>query len=398
MVTTIMTIIHTLIYVSLAGFIPVFADSLTLRRNLLWTIVALGASFPVFQILNHFLSGMTTRILTGIAGFWFTLSLYLFGLFLMIWGLKAGLVIGQVSETGSSSILWYATLSAMTGAFLFTFYGFINALSIQTTRVDIALKNLPKSWQGKTLLHVSDVHLGGVWGPGRIRQVTAIARREKPEAIVITGDLFDGGSGALDEFVPALAELAQTNPPGGIYFTSGNHERYASYNHSITAVKKAGIRLLENDVVEINGIQIVGIQFPDLMAMGKEIIEDFDLTRHPVYKKSRPTILLFHTPTNFEDGKINLADIQRKAYIKPDTEFLHARALGIDLQLSGHTHAGQFFPLEWITKKIYKGYHYGLQRSGDFQIYISSGAGTWGPPIRHLIPSEVALLRLTKKT
>ena len=395
MMLGILTVVHGFIYFTFVRFIPLLKSS-EYRQILLTIIIILGLSFPVCQLLNHFLAIPLTRFLSATAGLWFTVSLYLIMLFILIWIIKGVLLLFPfVNHTGT--VLRNLTLGSLLIATLFTGYGFFNALEVKTTNVDVAIKNLPASWESKTILQISDVHLGGVWGSGRIEQITKIAQRTKPEVIVITGDLFDGASGKNETFVASLAELETTKPAGGIYFISGNHERYASYTNSISIVKKANIRLLENDIVNVHGVQFIGIQYPDLRSVETMEPPEFEIEKHPEYKKGRPTVLLYHTPTDFKQEKIRLGDIQRKAYISPETNFEYARSLGVDLQLSGHTHAGQFFPFFNITKKIYNGFHYGLHQVGNFQIYISSGAGTWGPPVRHTVPCEVALLKLHKK-
>jgi hypothetical protein len=397
MIVGILLAIHGVIYISMVNFIPLF-QTFEYRRALLTGIILLALSFPVFQVINHFFGNATTRFLSGIGGSWFTLSLYFFVIFIIVWLFRAVLWFLQIPGDTISSIVYYTALLSMAAAVILTARGFITALKVEITTVDVAIKNLPASWQGKSVMQISDVHLGGTWGPDRVEQLIKIARETKPEVIVITGDLFDGASGAHREFVESLTELAATNPPGGIYFTSGNHERYTNYKDSIETIKKSNIHILENDVVNVHGVQFVGVQYPDIMNFNKTDSPTFDIQKHREYKKGRPTVLLYHTPTNFQDDNFHMGDIQRKAYISPDTNFEHAKSLGIDLQLSGHTHAGQFFPLIGITKKIFNGYHYGLHSSGDFQIYISSGAGTWGPPIRHIIPCEAALLKLRKRS
>ncbi|MDH4263052.1 MAG: metallophosphoesterase [Spirochaetia bacterium] len=395
MIMGILTGIHALIYISVVKFIPFFG-TFENRKFLLTGIILLASSFPVFLFLNHLKGNVITRFLNGVGGFWFTLSIYLVMSFLIVWFLRMILWFLQTPEESVFSIIHFCTIGFISAAVLLNTWGLIKALTVQTTVVEVKIKNLPASWEAKTILQISDVHLGGTWGPNRVDQLTKIAVSTKPEVIVITGDLFDGASGVHREFIESLSKLAATKPPGGIYFTSGNHERYTDYKDSIETIKKSNITILENEVINVHGLQFVGIQYPDLRNFHKTAV-DFNIQKHPEYKKERPTVLLYHTPTDFNDGNLNLSDIQKKAYINPDTNFEHAKSIGIDLQLSGHTHAGQFFPFIGITKKIYNGFHYGLHSSGDFQIYISSGAGTWGPPIRHSIPCEAVLLKLYKK-
>ena len=108
----------------------------------------------------------------------------------------------------------------------------------------------------------------------------------------------------------------------------------------------------------------------------------------------KPGILLYHTPTNIQAHFSDRAGQQTGTYWRPDTRTTFAKSMGIDLQLSGHTHGGQFFPFTLITHLIYGGYDRGLHREEDFQIYITSGAGTWGPPMRVACPPEIPVITL----
>jgi hypothetical protein len=108
------------------------------------------------------------------------------------------------------------------------------------------------------------------------------------------------------------------------------------------------------------------------------------------------TIWLYHTPTSIKANGKNLPEIRPSDYLAPDTTFSFAINTGISLQLSGHTHAGQFFPFTWVANKVFKGFHYGLHRIDNFHINISSGTGSWGPPLRSGYLSEIILITLKK--
>ena len=384
--------IHWFIYKSSIQFLPPLNTS-ACRHVFLRLIVFLALSFPLFLLVNHFWGGVITRFLNVISGTWFALAIYLAMAFISLWILKGILVILPISQEKLFLLMMYGVWVSMVIVLFYMIGGLINAISLKATRVDVAIKDLPAYWEGKTIMQVSDVHLGTIWGEGRLRQIVKIAKENNPEVIAMTGDLFDGSTGKQQMFAESLRQLSDVKP-GHIFFTSGNHERYASYKNCLDTIQQAHIHLLENDLVNVHGLQFIGISYPDLRGENKTP-DEFHFHKHPDYKKGRPSVLLYHTPTDFHDNKLLLADIQRKAYINPETNFENANKAGIDLQLSGHTHGGQFAPFVFLTKIIYHGFHYGLHRVGDFQIYISTGAGTWGPPIRH-IAGEVALLRLTR--
>ena len=175
-----------------------------------------------------------------------------------------------------------------------------------------------------------------------------------------------------------------------IYYITGNHEIYSGVDRAFDALKKTSIIALDDKIVEIDGLQLIGSSFPEFNEEKnfKEILksdENFSL--------EKPAILLAHSPSDVfaqQDGNVSHNNI----YWMPNVDFSQAQELGIDLQLSGHAHKGQIFPFNFVTKLIFKGYDYGLHRIGDFQIYISSGTGVWGPTIRTGSWSEIVAIEL----
>lgn len=334
-----------------------------------------------------------TQFFSAIAGIWMAYVLYLFAIFLVLWCIKFIIFFTPLSDSKYFSILAKCLILFF---LLFTLYGVSRARMIKVTPVEVHLRNLPAAWENKKILHISDVHIGWIWGNGRLDKLRSKIIETKPDMVVITGDLFDGSSGVHERFLKGLKALASANPPWGIYFTSGNHERYSGYEKIINVVEKSGINLLENKIVNLDGLLLAGISYPDIAESGNpQPVYDFrgDIN----YKKDLPLVLLYHVPVEFNYQVKSVAEMQQGSYMKPDTSFKTAREWGVDLQLSGHTHAGQFFPFEFITKKIFNGFHYGLNQIDDFQVYTHAGTGTWGPPVRHAQPGEVALITLKKK-
>ena len=159
----------------------------------------------------------------------------------------------------------------------------------------------------------------------------------------------------------------------------------------MNSVKQTHIRILHNQAIEIDGLGVIGIAFPGLKKT--EDIRGLDSLQRST-NDTQPLILLFHTPTNASPRGGDGLDRHFNTYWVPDTSFTLAKLLGVDLQLSGHTHAGQIFPFGYLTDLIYKGYDYGLQRSGDVTIYTSSGVGTWGPPMRTGNSPEIVAIQI----
>lgn len=248
-------------------------------------------------------------------------------------------------------------------AALTTLYGLVNARILRIRRFTVTLPNLLASWRGRRAVMVSDLHLGSINGVRFCRRIAGIATSLEPDIAFLCGDLFDGTKADVN---CVLAPLKQLAPPLGIYFSTGNHEEFTDPTHYIEAISRAGIRVLHDELVNIDGMQIAGVEYHSSSSplRMKTALDGMNLDR------ARPSILLNHAPTRL-----------------PIVE-----QAGFSLQLSGHTHGGQFLPFTWITRSIYGHFSTGLHRFGALQVYTSSGAGAWGPPMRVGTHPEVVLI------
>ena len=242
-------------------------------------------------------------------------------------------------------------------------YGFVNAGVIRVTRINVRLPQLPAHWKGKTAVWVSDTHLGQVRNRGFARQIAGKVCDLHPDIVFIGGDLYDGVAGDLDKTIEPFSKISATY---GTYFITGNHEEFSNRAPYLEAVRRAGIRALDNEKIELDGLQIIGVDYRDSRREEdlRAILRKMDIN------PNRPSILLKHTPLHLE-----VAKEQR-----------------ISFQLSGHTHQGQVFLFRWITGKVYRGYDYGLKWFDDLLVYTSSGAGTWGPPMRLDTNPEIVVI------
>ena len=207
------------------------------------------------------------------------------------------------------------------------------------------------------------MHLGAIYGADFSSEVTDAVNALHPDIVWIGGDLYDGVKVDDDAIIAPLAGL---KAPLGIYFVTGNHEEFGDSGPFITAIKKIGIRVLNNESVGINGLQLVGVDDRDSTDQVKfaAILSGLNID------KSRPSILLKHQPSQL--------DMAEKA--------------GISLQISGHTHRAQIWPFSLITHWIFHGYDYGLNEWGTMKVLSSSGAGTWGPPMRVGTDAEIVVI------
>jgi len=250
-------------------------------------------------------------------------------------------------------------------AVLATVYGLANAARIRVTRVAVSLPNLPASWRGRTVALVSDVHLGNIRGSAFVRRIVARLREFRPNAVFISGDMFDGTQLDIDEAVRPWAGLST---PEGIFFAGGNHDDFGDRPKYLAALERVGLRVLNNEKVTVDGLQIAGVHDAEAgdPSRFREILRGMDLDR------SVASILLAHQPSHLAIPE----------------------AAGVSLQLSGHTHSGQFWPWSLLVSRIYGPFAYGLNRLGGLLVYTSSGVGTWGPPIRVGTRSEIVVMRL----
>jgi hypothetical protein len=242
-------------------------------------------------------------------------------------------------------------------------YGFIEARQLRVEEITITT---PKLASGRvTIAQISDLHLGIMQGDRLLDQVMARLREIKPDIVVATGDIVDGGGDDLE----ALARRFHAyTPPLGAYAVTGNHEYYAGLENSLRFLRNAGFTVLRAESARAGGIVLVGVDDPTAVSAGQPARVD---TREALASAGARDfiVLLKHQPV--VDG---------------GTPF--------DLQLSGHIHGGQIFPFVYLTRLTYR-VHTGLtELAGGRRLYVSRGAGTWGPPVRLFAAPEITLITI----
>jgi uncharacterized protein len=334
------------------------ADSSALFK-LRITLALLSISFVIASLLAFRYSNFLIRIFYTLSAIWLGLVNFFFLGACACWLVYVvpGLF-GERLERRPLAILFLA-LALLTGL-----YGVVNASWTRVKRVTVKLPNLPESWRGRTAALVSDWHLGHVRHRGFVRRILKMLTRLQPDALFITGDLFDGSAVDLDRLAEPWSKFSL---PLGSYFVTGNHEEFSSPRKYLEAVKKSGIRVLNNEKIILDGLQIVGVPYHN--SVNPEKLES--ILAQTVLDRDVASLLLVHTP-----DRLPIAE-----------------QAGFSLQLCGHTHRGQFFPFTLIVSRIYRQYAYGLRRFGALTVYTSSGAGTWGPPFRVGSNPEIVLIR-----
>jgi predicted MPP superfamily phosphohydrolase len=262
----------------------------------------------------------------------------------------------------------YAVLIPLVLSLVVTVYGYFEARDIRTERVVIKTRKISAEIGTLKIVQISDVHLGLIIGEDRLKKILRIVKAENPDILISTGDLVDGQS---DNMTRIAALLSEIKPRYGKFAITGNHEFYAGLAHSLQFMEKSGFTILRGERSAIAGIiTIAGIDDP----AGK---------RYNLYN-------------NISEKKL-LAGIPRDTFalLLKHRPVVDNGAIGLfDLQLSGHVHKGQIFPLSIITGFVYHTQEGLAHLSENSYLYVSRGTGTWGPPIRFLSPPEVTVIEL----
>ncbi len=265
----------------------------------------------------------------------------------------------------------YAFFLPLFFSFVTACYGYFEARDIRTERITIKTKKIPSEVGTLKIAQISDVHLGLIVREERLEKILNIVRDAHPDILVSTGDLVDGEVCKLNGLTDLLKEI---RPKYGKFAITGNHEFYAGFDQSRCFIEDAGFRFLRGEAVTVAGIvNIAGVDDPvgKLYGLSKDLSEKDLLSGLP---GNRFTLFLKHRPV------------------------VNKEAVGLfDLQLSGHVHKGQIFPFSIITGLYYPVQEGFANVSNNSFLYVSRGAGTWGPPIRFLSPPEVAIIELVHR-
>lgn len=332
----------------LAGCIPLFV-SYRLEN-------ILGAAYPYYRYALYFIYIACIILFTltiCVDVFWLAAS-------------KTAKLAGHASAFGPASKIWCSRAGIIAAVLAFAAAG--SAL-YEGTKIP-ALKTVrissEKIGQEKTVAVLSDLHIHRTISPEKIKGIIEKTNAQNPDVILLAGDIIDDDVVKVSGITSLLKDLKAKD---GIYFVTGNHEFYAGYGETVEAMKRLGFTFLENNGLNIDGqFYLAGI--PDLFSAkghGLRIDVEKAFAESP---EGQYRILMSHTPADFGI----------------DNNF--------DLEVSGHTHGGQIFPFH-IFAKLYNKYLSGLyDMANNARIYVSNGAGQWGPQMRFLAPSEITIIKL----
>lgn len=267
----------------------------------------------------------------------------------------------------------YSVMAVVAMTVVVSLIGVVNARRLaRVVNVNVPIANLPKALEGFSIVQISDIHVGPTIKQSYINAIVNAVNKLKPDVIAVTGDIVDGSVGRLRKHVAPLGELSARH---GVYAVTGNHEYYSGADAWVAELRRLGLTVLmnQNKVLNHGGASVL---------IGG--ITDYTAHKFDPAHKSDPEAALRGMPEGIAI-KVLLAHQPRSANA--------AEEAGFDVQLSGHTHGGQFLPWKWFVP-LQQPFTAGLHRLRNLWVYTSRGTGYWGPPIRFGAPSEITHLRL----
>lgn len=323
---------------------------LGVSQTVIWVLVfVFSLAYPVASILEATLSGIFTRMIYTVSATWLGVALVL-GYTLLAYELLK-LVFNIPPFTAGILVIAVAAFISV--------YSIINSMHLKVNEVDIHVPNLKNELR---IAQISDTHIGPIRNSGFMKKIVEKIDDLNPDLVLITGDLVEGTVGLHPSMFDSMNKLKSP-----IFFVTGNHDMYGGLKNVFEILKTTNITVLMNEVVDFEGLQIVGVNYSTRRNHLKDVLPGLKIDR------SKPSLLMYHVPVEVET----------------------ANESGIDVQISGHTHRGQMFPLNFLGKLFFP-YFSGLYNHNGTQLYVSPGTGTWGPPMRSGSRSEVTLITLKK--
>jgi len=339
--------------------------------HMIYSFVFLVASLSVFLaiFLGNKLPAWLTLIFEQAGGYYMILFIFMLagailGDLLRIANHYFSIFPGWITSNYSQAKLWYFII-VLVSLILISFIGYIRFSNPVITKMDLETRNNADQQDELTVVAVSDIHLGNVVRKGRLVKWVDLINAQKPDLILLAGDIIDHSyqavvSQGMDR------ELLRLKATYGVYAVPGNHDYYAGIDRALDFMKKSGIHVLRDTAITIDN-RVVIIGRDDLTNRNRKALKDILNGMNTTL----PKIVLDHQPLSLKESMENQ----------------------VDFHLSGHTHNGQIFPLNKIVSKIYE-LGYGYKQSGKTHLYVSSGLGLWGAPIRLGTNSEIVKIQL----
>ncbi len=349
--------------------LQVFSLNLTMRKTFMvvfWTLVPM---FILGSVLERTFSSAFSEWVYRIGAFWLAFMLYFAIAAVLIDLVRIANYFFHFLPTFSAIMKLRLGLIVVSLVSVIVIAGHINALWINVKEIPLTIHKKVSGTSEIKILLASDIHLGALIGERREKRLLEIIREQKPDLVLLAGDLVDG------EIAPVLRKnlgrhIQEISTPYGVYAISGNHEYIGGIDKTLPYLKSIHIRMLIDEVITLpNGIQLVG---RNDISSGKGANARKSLGQlTSVLDFSKPVIVLNHQPY----------DLQEAVDAK------------VDLHLSGHTHNGQLWPFNYLIKGIFE-LSWGYLQKGNTHFYVSSGYGSWGPPVRTGNRPEVVVFKL----
>jgi hypothetical protein len=345
----------------------------TVRNIFLAVFLFLALSYPAARFAECLHRGSLSEVLVFIGAFYLALMVYLLLLVFLVDIVRLGnkifhffpsTVAEQAQKAGQIAFLVVGA-----AALMIVVGGIINALHLRLRTLDLSIDKSAGEIRSLNIALVSDIHLGTIVRSSRLEKIVERINELKADLVLMPGDIADEDI-SLPEQQKMAAVLRKLQARYGVFSVTGNHEYYGGLERNLTCLRQGNVRVLMDEAVKVgNCFYVLGRkdltarQFAERRKSLAEILEGVD--------PQLPLILLDHQPVHLEEAEQN----------------------GIDLQLSGHTHNGQLFPLNLINKFFYED-NWGYLRKGKTQYYVTCGVGTWGPPLRTASVPEIVQIRL----
>jgi predicted MPP superfamily phosphohydrolase len=346
------------------------------RSLVLASVVVLGASLVAQPLAERLVRPYLARLVAWPASMWMGFAFYLLvllGLSDLVFLLGGGAARAATGSSGDPEAAAFVRAIVVAGVALA-----VSGISMRSglrdpelRRVEVSLARWPAQLDGFRIVQLSDIHIGPILDRTFAQRLVDRVNALEPDLVAITGDLVDG---AVKQVAGEVAPFGELRARHGVFFVTGNHDHYSGVRAWCDCLTGLGIRVLRNERVEIRDrdacFDLVGVDDHRGSHLGDDGGEDLDRAfagRDP----DRPGVLLAHDPSTF-----------KRASQRP-----------IDLQLSGHTHGGQMWPFHYLVRLAIPFVAGRYRRSGS-ELYVSSGTGFWGPPMRLLAPAEITEITL----
>lgn len=343
------------------------------RRGYIVTFWIIVLSFIAGEVLEHTHPSVFSEWIYRVGAFWLAFMLYLFLVILFIDIIRLFDHFFHFLPPLSQKQKALTGLIVFASASLIVISGHLNALSTRVREINIEIPKSVKGAQNMKVLMVSDIHLGALIGDNLEEKLVSIIKEKNPDLVLLCGDLVDGDIGEVLR-KNLGRRIQEIKTPLGVYAIPGNHEYIGGIQRTLPYLRGININVLRDQVVVLpNGVQLVGRDDRDSRRMGDGGRKSLAVLMKGV-DKSFPVFVMNHQPFALDE----------------------AEKEGVDLHLSGHTHHGQMWPLNYMTEAIFEK-SWGFLKKGNSNFYISSGYGTWGPPVRIGNTPEVVIFNIVFK-